>query len=239
MFTWTAKEIQGAVQEGMTLEQVRAAMLQLLAEEGANHHRMGQLYNYVVRNTLAERAGYKDARDYFSQHFRDLSQATLSSYGAVASAFSEEVGRRFGITRLSLLLTYEEAADLEVNPAQPGGTLIEVPGENWEVTPKPFSECSVEEMRRAIQRKRKPSSSKPLPPSDLALVNLYQQSVSSRFSSGEAVRVQVRNHKGKAVLDFKGVPLAQVAKLVEALMDSLPPEPLRDVTAETPLPLAS
>ncbi|SEU25180.1 hypothetical protein [Stigmatella erecta] len=239
MFTWTAKDIQGAVPEGMTLEQVRAAMLQLLAEEGAHHHRMGQLYNYTVAHKLAERAGYKDAREYFGQHLRDLSQATLTTYGAVANAFHEEVSRRFGVTRLALLLTYEEVADLAVNHAEPGGSLIEVPGENWEVMPKPFSECSVEEMRRAIQRKRKPSSSKPLPPSDLALVNLYQQSVSSHFSYGEAVRVQVRNHKGKAVLDFKGVPLAQVAKLVEALMDSLPPEPLRDVTAEAPLPLAS
>jgi hypothetical protein len=214
-------------------------MLQLLAEEGANHHRMGQLYNYAVARKLAESAGYKDAREYFSQHLRDVSQATLTTYGAVASAFNEEVSRRFGVTRLSLLLTYEEAADLGVNHAAPGGTLIEVPGENWEVTPKPFSECTVEEMRRAIQRKRRPSSSKPLPSSDLDLVNLYQQSVSSRFAHGEAVRVQVRNHKGKAVLDFKGVPLAQVAKLVEALMDSLPPEPSRDVAAETPLSLAS
>jgi hypothetical protein len=239
MFTWNAKEIQGVVHEGMTLEQVHATMLQLLAEENTHHHRLGQLYNYVVARRLAESAGYKDARDYFSQHLRDLSQATLNTYGAVANAFSEELGNRFGVTRLALLLTYEEAADLGVNHAEPGGTIIEVPGENWEVTPKPFSACSVEELRRAIQRKRKPSSSKPLPPSDLALVDLYQQTVASRFSNGEGVRVQLRNHKGKAVLDFKGVPLAQVAKLAEALMGPLPPASLRDVAAEPSLPLAS
>jgi hypothetical protein len=45
----------------------------------------------------------------------------------VAEAFSEEVARRFGVTCLYLLLTYAEAADLEVNHEEPGPTLIEVP----------------------------------------------------------------------------------------------------------------
>ncbi len=44
--------------------------------------------------------------------------AVRSKYGAVAEAFSEEVSRRFGVTCLSLLLTYKEAADLEVNPEE-------------------------------------------------------------------------------------------------------------------------
>ncbi len=44
-----------AVTEGMTLEQVRAAMLQLMMEENGNQYRMGQLYNYVVEKRLAEK----------------------------------------------------------------------------------------------------------------------------------------------------------------------------------------
>jgi hypothetical protein len=35
--------------------------------------------------------------------------------------------------------------------------------------------------------------------------------------------VQVRNEKGKAVLDFKGIPLEQVSRLGEALTEELPP----------------
>ena len=77
-----------AVTEGMTLEQVRLAMLQLMKEENSHQHRLGQLYNYVVHKELAQKAGYKDAKDYFSKHLADLSQATLSTYGAVAEAFS-------------------------------------------------------------------------------------------------------------------------------------------------------
>jgi hypothetical protein len=39
-----------------------------------------------------------------------------------------------------------------------------VPGDNGQVLSKPFSQCSVDEMRRALQGKRKPGSSKPMPP---------------------------------------------------------------------------
>ena len=33
----------------------------------------------------------------------------------------------------------------------------------------------------------------------------------------------VRNQKGKAVLDFKGIPVEQVGQLIEALSEQLPP----------------
>ncbi len=196
-----------------------------MAAENVNHYRLGQLVNYIVDNKLAENAGYKNAAEYFRQHLCDVSQATLSMYGAVAAAFSEEIAPRFGVTCLYLLLIYKEAADVEVNHDEPGDTPIEVPGENGAVTPKRFAECSVDEMRKALQRKRKPASSKPLPPEDLALVDQVRDSVTSRFAKADPVRVQVRNHKGKAVVDFKGIPLAQLAKLAEALMAPPPAAP--------------
>ena len=211
------------ITEGMTLEQVRVAMLQLMMSENSNHHRMGQYYNYVVENRLAEKAGYKDARDYFSKHLADLSQAALSMYGAVAKAFSEPVTRRFGVTCLHLLLIYKEATDIEVNHADPDGTLIEVPDDKGQVLTKPFGQCSVEQMRRAIQRKRKPGSVKPLPQEAELLAGQYREAVTGHFPKGTRVKVLVRNEKGKAVLDFKGIPLEQVRQLAAALTGELPP----------------
>jgi hypothetical protein len=216
------KETKSAVQEGMTLPQVRVAMLQLMAEENTNHYRMGQLYNYVVDNQLAEKAGYKNALDYFSRELSDLSPASLRMYAAVAEDFTEAISVRFGVTCLYLLVNYKEAAAVEVNHEEPGGTVIEVPGENGAVTSKLFSACSVEEMRKALQRKRKPASSKPLPEADLALTDQYREAVTGRFPKGVRVRVQLRNEKGKAVLDFKGIPVAEVRKLGESLMAELP-----------------
>jgi hypothetical protein len=53
---------------------------------------------------------------------------------------------------------------MEADREEPGNTVIEVPGANGQVQAKPFSQCSVEELRRALQLKRKPGSSKPMPP---------------------------------------------------------------------------
>jgi len=209
--------------EGMTLEQVRQAMLALMAQENTNHYQMGQLYNHVKNQELAEKAGYKDARAWVSEHLADLSQSALSMYGAVADGFSEQVARRFGVTCLYLLLTYTEAADLELNHEEPGSTVIEVPNAHGQVAAKPFSQCSVEEMRKALLRRRKPASSKPVPPEVLALADQYREAMASRFPKGVLFKVQVRNQKGKAVLDFKGIPAEQVAKLIEALSGELPP----------------
>ncbi len=220
--------------ENMTLEEVRMAMLKLMAEESSNHYRMGQLYNHVVDRKLAEDAGYKNAQAYFSQHLADLSQATLSRYGAVARHFTEPIALRFGTTCLYHLLTYAEAADMKVNYAEPGGHLIEVPDAKGEVTSKPFSRCSVDEMRRAIHRKRKPTSSKPLPSEERALADRYLTAVTNRLPKGTSLRVQMRNHQGNTVLDFKGLPLAQVRLLIQALQAQLPPEP--DVTQEEKAP---
>jgi hypothetical protein len=222
---FTTKEVTttSAITEGMTLDQVRLAMLQLMREENINHHRMGQFYNHVVDKELAQKAGYKSAKDYFSQHLADLSQATLTMYGAVAKAFSEPVARRFGVSCLYLLLIYKEAADIEVNHADPDGTLIEVPDEKGQVATKPFGECSADQMRRALQRKRKPASSKPLPPEVEVLADQYREAVMGRFAKGTRVRVLVRNEKGEAVLDFKGIPVKQVSQLAAALTGELPP----------------
>jgi hypothetical protein len=217
------KPVTTAVTEDMTLEQVRLAMLQLMREENVNHHRMGQLYNYTVDKELAQKAGYKDAKDYFSQHMADLSQATLTTYGAVAETFSEPVARRFGVTCLHLLLIYKEAADIEVNHEDPGGTLIEVPDEKGQVTAKPFGDCTVEQMRKALQRRRKPASSKPLPPEVEVLADQYREAVTGRFAKGTRVKVLVRNEKGEAVLDFKGIPVKQVSQPAAALTGELPP----------------
>jgi hypothetical protein len=183
---------------------------------------MGQFYNYVVDKKLAENANYKDAKDYFTKHLADLSQTSLTLYGAVAKDFSEPVARRFGVTCLYLLLTYKEAADIEVNHEDPGDTLIEVPDDKGQVTAKPFGDCSVDQMRRALQRLRKPASSKPLTPEAEALAEQYSEAVTGSFPKGARVKVAVRNQKGKAVLDFKGIPLEQVNQLVEALSGQVP-----------------
>ncbi|HEX8702117.1 MAG TPA: hypothetical protein VF815_25020 [Myxococcaceae bacterium] len=208
---------------GATLEQIRGEMLRLMAEENVNHYRLGKLYDYVVVNKLAEKEGFNDAPTYFRRHLADLSTATLSTYKAVAKAFSEQVAVRFGMTCLYLLTIYQEVGNVKVNPEEPGPTLIEVPGKNGEVTKKPFSACSVEEMRQALKLKRKPASSKPVPAEDLAQAEKYRAALQGQFSQGSDVQLKVRNKKGNSVLTIEDIPMAEVGTLLLALMDHVPP----------------
>ena len=62
-----------------------------------------------------------------------------------------------------------------------------------------------------------------MPPEAEALADRYQEAVSSLFSLGTKVTVVVRNEQGKAVLDFKGIPVGQESKLVALLTGELPP----------------
>lgn len=213
-----------AIPQDATLEQLGAELRRLYAEENTNHHRMGLVYNEIVTRKLAEKENYKDAREYLSKHLADLSQASLSRYGTVAAVFSEEVARRFGITCLASLLTYKELAGVQVNAEDPGPVSIEVPDAKGKVTVKPFGQCTVEEMRRALRGKRKPSSSKPLPAEDEATAERFCEAVARCFPSGKGTRVtaNVRNDKGTAVIDLHGIPANKMAELIEALMAHLP-----------------
>lgn len=222
-----SKEEKAVVHDDMTLEQVYVAILKLMADVSVNHHRMGLLYNHVVKKKLAQKVGFKDAQTWFRLHLAELSQSSLSLYGAVAGAFSEQSTQRFGISRLGLLLTYEEVADKEGNHAEPGNTPIEVPDDTGKVTEKPFSACTAEELRKAIKRKRKPSSSKPLPPGAEELAEQCEEELTDRFPAGTRVTVAPRNQKGKAVMDFKGVPMEQVSMMMAALTGQ--PLPVREV----------
>jgi hypothetical protein len=208
--------------QGLTLPQVLVTMRQLVKDESLNHFLMGQLYNYVVDSNLLQGTKHKNAADFFTANIQEVSKATLLAYGAVARVFSQEVCAQFGITRLRLLLTYKVAAKIELNTADPGGTFIMVPAEEGQVKPKLFADCGVEDLRKALANLRT-SDNEPMPAEEVALVDRYREAITGRFSKDTPVRVQLRSHDGKAVVDFKGIPLSQIHTLTEALLEQLYP----------------
>lgn len=208
----------------MSLKQVRTTMLQLQAQRGThNGYRMGQLYNHVVDTKLAQKSKYRGALDYFHQHLQAVPRSTLLLYGAVARHFSEEVCTRFGVTCLGLLLTYEEAAGSQSNHDAPGGTLIQVPGDNGGVTHKPFSECSVSDMRRALQRLRRASSGRPISTANRAHAERHEPSFKAGPPRGSGAQVQASDQQAEVVIHFKNMPPVQMRKLAEALVGQLQP----------------
>src|SRR5690242_11989883 len=93
----------------LTLDQAREALLELAAQQHTNHFRIGQIYNYVIREKLAEKHAKKSAQEYFSEHVKTLSQTVLSICGAVAQGFTEAACARYGVYNLHALLAYSKA----------------------------------------------------------------------------------------------------------------------------------
>jgi hypothetical protein len=223
--------------QGLTEPQILATMRQLLAEETLNHYRMGQLYNYTLDSKVLDGKKYENAADYFIEKFPEVSRTALLLYGAVARAFTEASCARFGTTRLNLLLTYKAATKIELNYSEPGGTFIGVPDKKGVVKHKLFSDCSVRDLRRALEHLRNSEPSESFPADQVALVDRYRAAVTSRFPQGTPIRVQLRDHQGEVVVDFKGIPVAKVDLLTEALLDQL--YPASEVAEVVQAPLAS
>jgi len=222
--------------QGLTREQALDTMRRFVAEETRNHVLMGLLYNYLVDSKLLEGTQFKSALDYICENIQEASRSALLMYGAVARVFTQEVCTQFGMTRLRLLLTYKDAAKIELNDAEPGGTFIQVPDEHGEVKPKLFAHCGVEELRQALAHLRK-SDITPVPAEERELVDRYREAITRSFPQGTAVRVQLRNESGSALVDVKGIPVWQMEKLAEAILEqSYPVIEVTEVEPPKPQP---
>jgi translation initiation factor 1 (eIF-1/SUI1) len=210
----------------LTLEQVTNSIRTYLAQGNAGQYSIGKLYNYTVANQLAEKKGFGTSQDYFSQTFKELSQATLSRYGAVARAFTEEACRRHGVMRLTTLSTYARAAELELKPTELDDMPIDVPQEGGPVSQKPFAECSLDELKKAVKYKRRPLKPS-MPQPDVARVDFVRESFSRHFAQGARVQLKTSVQGGKTLVTIQGVPLDDLERLAEALLDSLPPKLVR------------
>ena len=210
----------------LTLEQVRDAILAHLKEGNAGHYNIGRLYNYVVDNKLAEEKKYESAQAYFSQHIQELSQSTLTRYGAVAREFTEEACREHGVMKLHTLRAYAKEAKLQLPAGGPDSMPIDVPQESGAAAQKPFAECSLEELRQAVKHKRKPSRAD-MPATDSARIQFMRESFSRHFAKGARVELKTSVQRGKTLLTIQGVPLEDVERLMEALMEGVQPQLVR------------
>ncbi len=213
----------------LTLQQALDSILEYLEQGNAGHYKIGLRYNYIVDNELADKNGYESAQQFFSQHVKALSQATLTRYGAVARDFTEEACTKYGVTNLSALRAYAAVADLQPESGDPGPTPIDVPQKNGGlVVRKLFSECSVEELKLAVKNKRQPSRAT-MPTPDAARIALMRESLLRYFAKGTRVQLKTSVQRGNTLVTIQGVPLKDMERLMEALMDGLMPPPVRAV----------
>src|SRR5260370_28875178 len=128
------------------LEQEAAAIEALLSQEEDESWQIGAHFNRIVDGHLAQKEGFKTAQEFLSQRLGGVAHSTLSLYGQIAKAFAEEVAKKYGISKLGILLTYEKLTDTELPKADPGSVEIKQPGPNGAPTKKQFSNDSSEDM---------------------------------------------------------------------------------------------
>ncbi|HZI13765.1 MAG TPA: hypothetical protein VE153_25530 [Myxococcus sp.] len=201
----------------LSLEQVQERILTLVAQGHGTAYQIGRLYNYVVDSGLALAGGFKDAQDFFRQRVKVLGQSVLTRDGAVARMFPEEAALKYGVSNLYTLLTYVKLAGLTVVYSEPGPTPVVVPQDDGPPVTRPFAECTVDELQRAVKHKRTPPT--PLPDEDAARVQRYRDSLMRHFPEKLSIRVDARSHLGELLITLRDIPEAQMKRLAAALVD--------------------
>lgn len=210
----------------LTLEQARASIASYLEQGNAGQYNIGRIYNYLVKRNLATKNGYESTEAFFNQHFKALSQSMLTRYGTVARKFTEEACGKYGVTNLLALRNYAATANIQIASGDPGPTLIDVPQEGGGIERKPFSKCSVEELKLASKQKRAPSRAT-VPADEETHVERMRKSIDHHFGEDSQVKIKASVQDGETLLTIQGVPFKQVDRLMEALKDGFMPQPMR------------
>jgi hypothetical protein len=100
--------------------------------------------------------GYPTTREYFRRHVRVLSHASLVMFGAVVRTFSREICEKYGTASLGALLDYGRLGPISMNWREPGTTPIDIPRRGGLMLTKPFADCTMDDLRQAVQARRAP-----------------------------------------------------------------------------------
>ncbi len=224
----------------MTLEQAHDAILQCLMQGTAGHYRIGLLYNHIVANRLAVNRGYRTTRVYFRRHVRVLSQSTLTMYGAVAQSFHLPVAEKYGMASLGALLEYLRLAHIwlwKIDTDEPGPTPIELPRRGGLKLTKPFSDCTAEDLRDAIQARRAWPGHGPLEPEEKP-VERYVETLKQHFTENTQFppKIDAQVHNRRLHLRIRHLRLWELGRLMEALRSIL--KPAEPAPSAAPAPTA-
>lgn len=197
----------------LTLDGERNALLDLLTQGEDNHWQMGVHYNNIVDQNLATGAGYPTAADYFAKQLKQVPQSTLTLYGSVAKAFPEDIAKKYGVTKLGLLLTYQTAAHAPPASGDPGSVMVGVVQKDGSVVQTPFASCSTGDLTGAIKHLRTPPALPGTADADIAKV---QAALDTALGQGKVhVTGHLRGHN--VVIQLSAFDLALRSTVADAL----------------------
>ena len=207
------------------LEEMSEDLNEMLRRSAFAQDQMGRVYFIAVSRRLAQQAGYKNAWDYFSRRVKGLTRATVNWYSHVTLAWGAEFTMKYGMERMRALNKYlylHAASDPDAK--DPGVLMIRVPQADGTEVMKAFTDCSVEEMRRALRPKPKPSAAR-LSVVEAVRILFLKDSLVRHFQGVAPVHLDVRNQDGRTLVSVQNVPLAEVERLMAALRAGLDAQP--------------
>ncbi len=216
-----------AVESPLTIESARELLQQHLSRLNAEHYRIGRILNEVVDRRLGGISNYQAAMKLLGPAVKALSEKDVSRAQAAARRFSEAVFVRYGVRRLSTLVQYGKRLRKEWVKGEPSHMLLRVPTEEGDLREKPFSECTPEELGRALSIVQTKEFS-PVPRLDAYCIHLLREGIRKRFAEDCSVSVKTCVREGRTYVTLKGVSVTELKMLAQALLDAT--EPLKRET---------
>jgi len=144
-------------------------------------------------------------------------------YSNVAAYITRDFVARYGTERIRAWLNYQRAIRATTPLTDLGGILLRVPLEGgWSKT-RPLSDCNVDEVRRTTRAGRDRPKTR-VAVTDAVRTLFLGESVSQHFKDVKdvaAIRFNVRNKDGKAFVTLADVPVAEMERLLQALLAGL------------------
>ncbi len=198
----------------LTFEAAVAQMHVLFRDESSTQWKIGQLYNHIIDNKLAEKNGHRYAREFFGKEFGNVGRSTLVLYGSVAGAFTEVATQSYGVSNLGRLLTYLKLSKQGLIEGDPGEFMVNLPQLDGSVIPKRFADCSREDMANAIRALRLRRS---LPGSDAERLERIQQALVEKLGEDTKVTLKGTWNGSDTVLTLTHVTLSELRAVAEVL----------------------
>ncbi|MFN7132729.1 MAG: hypothetical protein ACK4N5_11655 [Myxococcales bacterium] len=218
---------------GMTGESEWNKIAALKGDDDREKFEMGVAYNNIIDHQLAQAAGYRSAAEFIAAKLeeaakaaptpdgnkvRELSLSSLYNYGVAARAFDVNAFARYGFTNLVLLQRYRKLANTSPS-VPPESTQIHFKDEQGREYEKPFAECTSRELKTAIRALRGPAE--PLGEDVEDRLEQLNSAVDSVVGTERRCDVAARASKGEVLLTLSGVPMGQLAEVLEAMLAAL------------------
>jgi hypothetical protein len=210
------------------LSDMREDFVEMLGRIAVAQEQLGRAYDYAQSKRLAQVAGFKNAWDYFSRHFKGLTREALDSYSSMTFHWKPEAIRHYGMDRLRVLSSYLWLhGPSHMGPPDPGVFLIRVPQPDGTLATKTFAECRLEEVQRALRPKPAPAPRGRPSPTDSVRLLFLRDRLARYFEGLAEIRVDMRTEPdGRSFLTVQGIPMRELRRFLWAFQEGLGAQPL-------------